>query len=370
MDSLAETAPLAAHTGRAAGTDAERRAANDLRDDLEALNLAVEVTPLWVRPRTGLTHALHCVLGIVGSVVSVSSAAAGGAIVLVAALSTALDVVGFPHLTRRLTPSRASQNVDARGPGSKPGTLLLTAAVDSPRPSNAFTLARRVFRDPWLALLLALLALLVCAVLRLLGVDAVTGPQFVATVVLIVLTPAFADTELSVPGPDRPGAAAAEVVLDLAQELGDRLESFEPRVLFTGAAHSSALGMRRWLRQNRADLEPARTAVISIGPVGDGPVRFTTREGAIVALRTHRQLARICREIAEDDGQDGAYDARPAIQRLPTPTAAALTRGLPAISVSTDGPDPGPDDVDRLRGFCRELAERLDAEVGPTLAEG
>ena len=45
-----------------------------------------------------------------------------------------------------------------------------------------------------------------------------------------------------------------------------------------------------------------------------------------------------------------------------------MTRRLPAITVATEGVDPGgAEAIERLAAFTRELAERLDAEVGPSL---
>jgi len=371
MDSIAETGGLARYPGRSAGTDAERRAANHLHRELEVIGREAHVRTLSIRPRWGLTHALHCLLGIAGSVVSVGSPAAGGALLLAAALSTVLDATGLFQVVRRGTGSRASQNVEAPRDTGRPGLLVVTAQVDAPRRSGAFGLAVRFFRDPWLVLLLALVGLLALAVLRLLGLEggAVTGPQFAATVVLILLAPAFADVELTGAGTDEPGAAAAEVALGLAEELEGELEHFDVGVLFTGAAEPFALGMRAWLRANRPSLEAERTAVVSVGRLGSGPVRFTTREGAVLALRCHSELVRICREIAEDDGEGGAYAATSTVARRQTPAAAALARGLPAITISCDGTQPDDDSIDRTLGFCRELAERLDAEVGPTLEE-
>ena len=77
---------------------------------------------------------------------------------------------------------------------------------------------------------------------------------------------------------------------------------------------------------------------------------------------------RLCGEIAEDDGDDGAYAAASRVDRRPTDAAAAIARGLPAISVACAGPDdPSEESLERAYGFCAELARRLDAEVGPAL---
>ncbi len=89
----------------------------------------------------------------------------------------------------------------------------------------------------------------------------------------------------------------------------------------------------------------------------------------MIALRSHSQLVRICREIAEDDGPAGHYQARPRVLHARTDAAAAIARGLPALTVSRGGDTVGPDELDGALAFCRELILRLDHEVGPDLAE-
>jgi len=365
MDSMAETAALAAHTGRAAGTDAERRAAVHLRERLQSTGREAALQPTSIRPRFGLTHAIHAVVAIVGSVTAAGSPALGAAIVGAATLSAFLDVAGFLHVTRRLTGTRASQNVESTEDEGKPGTLVLTAAYDAPRASGAFARAKRILRDPWLALLGAMVAILVCCILRIIGIDSqgLTAIQFIPTVLLILLIPAFVDIELAEAREARPHAGAAATVLRLGDEL--ELEHFDVWVVLTGAEQPFGLGMGAWLRRRRNGLDRESTAVLHVDSVGDGPVRYARRVGPLVPLRCHRDLVRLCGEIAEDAGDDGA-GAR--IDRRPNGAAAAIARGLPAISVFCYG-EAGPTEkaLDRAFAFCAELARRLDAEVGPDL---
>lgn len=369
METLSQTDALAAYAGRAAGSDAERRAAGHLRARLEALGRHAEVQPIDIRPRFALAHALHAIAAIAGSLLSVGNAPAGTALVLLAALSTFLDASGTLHLARRLMGRRASQNVESREDGGKSGVLVLVAHVDAPRDSLAFRRATRILRDPWLAMLAAMLVILACGVLRVLGVEGtvLTAIQFAPTVLLILLTPALVDAELSGVAVDTAGAAGAATALRLAEDLGGGLEHYDLWVLLTGSQEPFALGMGAWLKRRRGELDRERVAVLSIGGVGSGPVRFTRREGPLVPLRSHAELVRICGEIAEDDGDDGAYGAESYVSRRPTDAAAAIARGLPALTVTCAGDDVSADGLERAYGFCRELIERLDAEVGPTL---
>lgn len=366
MDSVREIAALVAHRGRAAGTDAERRAAWHLRARLEALGRSAELQTVQVRPRVGLTHTLHALLAIVGSVLAAANPAAGAALVLVAALSTFLDITGTLHLVRRATGRRMSQNVESRSRADRPGTLVLVAHYDAPREAPGFSFAMRVLRAPWLALLVAMLAVLVCCALRVAGLEgtALTSVQFVPTVLLILMVPVLADIELSPAGTGATdNAAGVAVVLRLASELDDRLEHFGVSVVFTGAQAPFALGMRAWLRRRRGELDRESTVVVNVDGLGDGPLTYSRREGPLLGRRVHRQLVHICEEIAED----GAHDARPRFVHEAGDAGAAGGRGIPAITVSSAGALLDPAALDRAFEFCRELATRLDAEVGPRL---
>ncbi len=320
-----------------------------------------------MRPRFGLTHALHALLAVLGSVLAVSDAPIGAAIVLFAVLSTVLDVTGTVHLVRRTTGRRLSQNVESRVDGGKPGTLVLVAHYDVAREAPSFALAARLLRDPWLAMVVAMVMVLICCSLRVSGLEGtvLTSAQFVPTVFLILMVPALADIELSGADPGTTdNAAGVAVVLQLADELGERLEHFDVWVVFTGAQKPFALGMRAWLRLRRADLESESTVVLNVDGVGDGPVTFSRREGPIIGLSTHRQLRRMCEEIAAD----GGHEARASVIHESGDAGAALARGLPAITVSSPGAVLDPAALDRVFEVCLELAERVDAEVGPRLA--
>jgi len=364
------TDELTAIAGRCVGTDAERRAAVALRARLDTSGRPAELQALRVHPRFGLAHAAHATLAVVGSVVAVTAPAPGAALVLAAALLTLLDGLGYLHLLRRPLGTRASQNVEAREESDKPGVLVIAAAYDSPRESGALALATRLLRDPYLAMALSMLVILVCCALRLAEIDgtAVTVAQFLPTVLLILLLPALVDVELSGAGSDAAGAAAAATAVRMAGDLEGRLDHFAVWVVLTGANQPSALGMRAWLRRHRNELDRERTAVIAIGPVGDGAVHWSRREGAIAPQRSHGDLVRLSREVAEDAGDsDGA---RGYVAREVTNASRAMARRLPAITVATAGASPGgPEAIERLAGFVGELAGRLDAEVGPSLPD-
>ena len=143
MDVIRE---LCSFEGRAAGTDAERRAANWLAARLREGGRRAEIEPTYVHPRYGLVHAAHCALGLAGSLLATVEPAIGFAIVLATAVSMYLDLNYRVYLLRRLFFRRASQNVVA--PGRRPDAparLLLCAHYDAARTGAAFN-PKRVAR--------------------------------------------------------------------------------------------------------------------------------------------------------------------------------------------------------------------------------
>jgi Peptidase family M28 len=374
---------------RAPGSDAERRAAAYLRQRLEGLDREVEVESVDAWPAWPLAYAILAAAAVVGSVLSVSVPALGAALALVAALLTFLDAGVLLPTLRRLLGRRASQNVVSWGDRDKPGSLLLVAHYDAGRGGIALgqtaetrraafgKLVRRPI-GPLEPLFWAQIAVLVCCVLRLAGLSGLllTVVQFIPTVFLIVAVALLIDTALS---PTKAGendnATGAALALRLAERYGGgRLDHFGVHVLLTGGQKAVAAGSRSFLKRHKRELSRERTVVLNLDEVGSGTVRFTSREGPLLAIKSHPQLVQVCQGIAEDDEDENAFGARPIVNRSPSDGYAARSAGLPAITISCRGRlDYVPQRVDaeameRAEGFCAELIRRLDAEVGPDLA--
>jgi Peptidase family M28 len=354
------------------------------------------VEPILVRPNYALTHLIHAVAAIVGSVLSVSSSLAGAIVLLVTAVSAFGDLTGSFQLARRLTRRRASQNVVSREDGGRPGTLVLVAHYDAARTGGAFgpRLTERLaalgqaIRRPiggFEPLFWSIAVALACALLRLAGIDAtpLTVVQFLATVVLIVSVPLLADIALSdtVPGAND-NASGVATVLRLAERYGGELDHFDVWVLLTGAEEGMELGMRAWLRAHRRELDRARTAFVCVDQVGYGTVRYARREGYLIARKHHGALVELCDQIAEEDADEGRYRARSYVSRSATDAHAARVAGFPAVSVACLGaldypphhhrPTDTVENVDpaaleRAFRFCSELIELIDERVGPDL---
>lgn len=396
VDTVRTIEELTGFEGRWAGSDAERRAAGYLKEGLESLGREVEVQPTSVRPNYPVTHVIHALLAIVGSVLSVEVPIAGAALVLLAVISTLGDLTGSFHLARRLTGRRASQNVLSREDEGKPGTLVLVAHYDAARTGAVFgprinerraVLGKLIRRPigPWEPFFWSLVAVLVACLMRVIGIEAMwlTVLQFIFTVVLIASVPLLADIALSgaVPAAND-NASGVATVLRLAERHGGKLEHFDLWLLFTGAQETQLLGMRGFLKANKQDLPRDRTVFVNVDQAGHGTVRWATKEGNLFAQKYHPSLLPICEEIAEDD-EDGHYGARSYVSRSAGDAHAARTAGYPAVSIATLNsldysphhhlPSDTPANIDeaaleRAFGFCSELIDRIDHEIGPDLS--
>lgn len=379
VDPMREIENLVAFEGRGPGTDAERRAAVHLERRLRELGRDAETEPTSVHPNYPIAHALHALIAIVGSVLSVTVPLAGAALVLFAALSAFGDLTGSFYIVRRLTGRRASQNITSTENGGKPGTLILTAHYDAARGGALFT-PRAVERRATLGKLLrrglgpfepffwALLVVLACTLLRLVGFDgtAFTVVQFIPTVVLIAFVPLFVDIALSgvAPGANH-NASGVATLLRLAERYGGRLEHFDLWVVLPGADSGLLLGSRAWMRRHKRELDPERTIFVNVQAAGTGTVRWIEKEGPAVAMRYHPALVELC---------EGIGDGRGITSREATSALAARTAGFPAITISArNALDYAPERVDRdalerTYEFCGALLERLDEDIGPDLA--
>ncbi len=397
MDPTEIAAGLAEIQGRAPGSDAERRATLLLRRRLRAMGREVEVETEWVRPQWAALHALHVALGVAGSLVALSTPIVGLAILVVAAASAALDLLGIAHLLRRITPERATQNLVSpptaatrTGP-QRTVRLVIVAGYDAPRGG----LARRdVVRRPAAAvqratagrlpgalgaMVIGLLVLVGVAIARLVGLDAswLDVVQLVPTVGLLVGLALLFDLGLSMPGPGAGESASAAAV---AIALAAQLDRSPPRhlgveVVLTGAGDGPSLGMRAFVRRRARRYRPEGTAVLHIGPCGRGRPCWWTVDGPLFSRRLHPRLADLCAEVARQTPRLGARGHRghgagagwrARLVGWPAITVGGLdAHGLvPAAGRSDDDAehlDPGA--MRATLDFCRELVERLDADL-------
>lgn len=241
-------------------TDAERRAAGWLHDDLRARGHEAWVETHWVRPQWALSLALHCALGVIASVTAIYVPAAGLALALLAAISLALEASGRTGLLRLVFPRRATQNVLTLPADLGPKTLLICARYDA---------GRAPVSRAWPAIACVVIA--ASAAARLAGIDglALGIAQFVPTVGLLGvlawaagLAPSRRISEAD------PGARCAAVALALHDELSHNPpERLAPALLLYGAGSAGRQTLRSHLRRERFD--PAATTLLELGPAAD-----------------------------------------------------------------------------------------------------
>lgn len=352
MSALEIVSQLTAFQRRGAGSDAERRAARWLADQLSGTGTGtgtsrdVQVEPFWCRPNWALAHAWHAALALAGSLVSVSAPRVGIALLIVALVSIVADALTGVSPGRRLTPERASQNVIAvAGQHEAAEThLILTANYDAGRTGllgrdRLRGLTAKLSRGPlalgWLGwLCLAIVWLLAVAVLRVAGQHgtAIGLLQLPPTVGLVLTVALLLEHGLSDAGP---GATDNATGVAVAISLLNALAAAPPRhltveLVLHGAGDSGGIGLRRYLRSRRRELRPANAVVLGIAACRTGTPRWWTGDGPLLPLRYSGQIKELCEGVAE---QESHLAARPHRGRGSTPALEARYAGFPATTI-------------------------------------
>jgi Peptidase family M28 len=383
---------LAAYTRRGAGTDAERRAARRLADELAGMRRQVAVETFWCRPNWALAHSWHVVLVLAGSLVSVGSPRVGIALLTVALVSTIADAFTGVSLGRRLTPERASQNVVASREPADASTmtrLIVTANYDSGRMGlvyrdglRAAAARLRAAAGPlalgwqgWLCV--AIIWLLVVAALRAGGAGGtgISLAQLPPSVGIVVALALLLELSRSTYGPGAGDNASGTAV---AISLVRALDAAPPRhlaveLLLQGGGDAHAIGLRHYLRARRHELRPESAIVLGVAASGAGTPHWWISDGPLVPLRYSSELSRLCADTAgrethlnaEPHRGRGGAPAFPARQgRFPSTTIGCLDRrGLvPRSHQPSDTPEAlDPEALDAVTQFGLIVVDALDA---------
>jgi hypothetical protein len=335
-----------------AGTDAERRAAHALADELRGTGREARVQTVWVRTAWWAPQALAVALGVAASVLAVGDPIPGVALAAVALLVALADLSALAPV-RRLTPARATQNVVSAPADVPPGaiTLIVTAAVDRARSGLGRRFPGGVLR--WSLGALALV--LACCGVRAAGIEEtwVGAVQLLPTVVLLACLLAFLDEAVADPVDGDRGAVAAAVALTAELDAAPP-EHLAVAVVLAGAGGAQSAGLRAWLRGRRArGLAPGDVALLHLEPVPGPQPGWWARDGLVVTSALHPQLLRAARAAAEAEPDLEAH-----VRRRPRGTAAAVARagGWPAIAVGVGDPEAG-------TRFASALVRALDTEL-------
>jgi hypothetical protein len=352
MRATETAARLAGFERRGPGTDAERRAARWLAEQLTSAGRDARIEPFWCRPNWALAHVWHLIMAIGGSLLAIPSPWLGVALIAIALLSLVADELFGLSLGRRLTPERASQNVVAPDPRAHADApervhMILTANYDAGptglayRPLLRCTTARltnslRGFTLGWLGwTAIAIVWLLGTATLRVAGSlssHTVGAIQVAPTVGLLIALAFLIDLAVANPGPAANDNASGTA---LTLELSSALNATPPPgiavdVLLQGAGEGGGIGLRRYLRAHRADIRPTDTVVLGLAASGDGHPRYWQSDGRLTPVRYASALRELAAQVAAAEPHLHATHHR---VRGAAPAYLARARRLPAISI-------------------------------------
>jgi Peptidase family M28 len=390
--SAADTAAgLSGFAHRVAGSDAERRAADWLAGQIQSGTREAELERFWCRPNWALANVWHILLGIAGSLVSVSSPRVGGALLLASLVLVVLDGLTGRSPARWLTRERASQNVISEAAGASRIRLIVTANYDAGRTGLVHrTLARRSAAglrrltggvDPgwsgWLAI--ALVWLIATAVARDRGAaGAVIGAaQLIPTAGLVLAAALLIELAGATAGPsagDNASGAAVAIALVRALDVAPP-QRLAVELVLQGASDGTMLGLRRHLRARRAEITPGNAIVLGIAPCGAGAPRWWVSDGPLLPLRFDRRTGQLLAGVAASEAHLGATPRR---GRGTTPALPARAAGIRAVSIGClddrglhplshqagDTPDHlDPAALDATLELALALVDELDADL-------
>jgi hypothetical protein len=351
---------LCSFAARGACTDAERRAAVWLHDELRSRVHEAWVETRWVRPRRAAVLALGCLLAVAGSLLSTAVAVAGLALAAIGALSLAFEAAGRLGPIRALFPRRATQHVLTAVP-DEGVVLAITAPYDAPRRGlvlNDGWRARLRRAPPW-TLAACGAAVTAAAAARVAGYEPgwLGAVQLVPTIVLLVALAAAADIALSAPSPGANDCAAGVAV---AIALFDELEreppkTLRPALLLTGASQAIPRTAARHLRGEGLDAQ--RVVLLELGPCGAGRPAWTAR---------HPQVRGAAERAAAALGLEPAARPRRPAARVPAIRIACLDdRGITPRAHQEDDTAENVDDaaMDAALDLALGVVDALDAEL-------
>jgi hypothetical protein len=340
LDRLRATVEHLASFDRASASAGERRAAEWIRGELEALGVSARIEE---EPAVG---SMYLPLGLL-SAAGVLAALGGrrtGVLGLLAAAGIVDDVSGGPHLFRRLLPHRPTFNVTATaGDPDAEETLVFVAHHDAANGGLIFrpeltrlvadTFPKWYERQSTSPQMLRLVA----AGPALAGIGALGGGGLlrrIGTVASALSALAFFDigTRTVVPGAND-NLTAVAVLLELARQLREEpVEGVRVLLVSTGSEESFMEGMRGWVRRHGPGLDPARTRVVVLETLGSPELILLEGEGMIWMTDYDDDV----RELLADSARAAGVALRRGLRLgFATDALSALRGGLPVATLAS-----------------------------------
>jgi hypothetical protein len=265
---------LSSHAGRGACTDAERRAALWLHDELRRRGHEAWVETRWVRPQWAAALALGSLLAAVGSLVATTAPVPG----LVLAVAGALTMVVRPF------PRRATQDVLTAVP-EEGVVLAVAAAYDAPRRG---LVNERWLRNPGPAACAVAIAATAAARIADYEPGWLGAVQLVPTIALLIVVAAATDVMLSDWAAS--GASGVAVAIALFDELTrDPPRALAPALLLVGAGNALPGAAARRLRAE--GLRAERVVLLELEDPGPGAPAWVARHAQVRAAAERAEAA-------------------------------------------------------------------------------
>src|SRR5512132_355063 len=319
---------------RPSASDGERRAAEWIRGELEALGVPARVEEEQAVGSMAIPLALLSAAGVLAAVGGRRLAPLG----LLAAAGIVDDVSGGPQVFRRVLKHRPTYSVIGEaGDPNAAETLVFVAHHDAAqggliyRPqltrlvADTFPgwYARQTTSPQMLRLVAAGPALAAIPRVRRLGLGLSAGSLL-----------AFADiaTRTVVPGAND-NLTAVAVLLELARLLRERpVEGVRVLLVSTGSEESFMEGMRGWVRRHGPSLDRERTRVIVLETLGSPELILLEGEGMIWMTDYDPEV----RDFIAASAQDAGAPLRRGLKLgFATDALSALRAGLRATTLAS-----------------------------------
>ncbi len=358
---------------------AEREAAAYIQQQLEKFGFTVRVEKFRSVRSFSHTYIPIFILAIAGFVLAAAfdNGAVGLLLTGIAGVAFIGENTTTLHLANALVPKGKSQNVVGRLAARElpRRRLILTAHYDTARSGMMWHPGLvRDFRRTFVIQAFSMVALPV-----LVGAQAMSGERFFAYIAIpfasfvIVALLLLLQREIfykHVPGAND-NASGVGVVLSLAEALAaDAPADTEVMVVATGCEEAGLVGMQKFIRVHKDDVE--RAWLINIDNVGAGDVSYTTAEGMLLKHKAGKDLTEMAEEVSKlpDLRVSGkpfrvmSLGTEPVLlRRLEAITVIATRNGVPVNwHRQTDTYDAiDPDTVDSAYRFVEAMIRRLIA---------
>ena len=320
---------------RGSCTEAEKKAANYIKTELDQLNLDLKEEQFKAVTSFSWVFGLIDLLLIIAALLFPTRPNRGLVLALFAFIAFILEASTFPFLSH-LIPKKSSQNLVARIPArSKPiRKVIITAHYDSSRSALNFSPKLvKGFRRSYL-LLVGAMATEVC--LYALAVFTPLSPLLLWLLslpcVLYILITFLTLLHREIVGQYTPGAndnaSGVAVLLEVAKILTRfPLITTEVTLVATGAEESGTNGALAFLRRHRPTKD---TYVINLDNLGIGRLTAVTAEGILGTKAASPELLSLAKSVAAEK----ILDLRFAPYKLLTTDGTVfLMRNYPTVSL-------------------------------------